>query len=237
MKKLFAFGSLVCAASAIALLSAGLGTDEWSVIQLNKNESTDSCIIQRKLGLFWGEDSNIVPCIISPGKQQYNMFATTKIAYNSGVQIATIAFLGLGILSGLLALFISAYNLFSKPYETFAGPIGLMSYFSSGLVFSLVAVIIYTIMFYTDLNDSLPEKTSSDKDITYSKENCETLSSQLGYSFYLMVGAIGPFLIGNIVVFTAGKGLKKKIKSKLCPGKFDEPDPSDTKETFDNMMF
>ncbi|XP_078488363.1 clarin-3-like [Ciona intestinalis] len=232
MEKAFAFWTFVSAAAAIGLLAAGLGTEEWTVIKISR-ETNAECVIQRTLGMFNGEDDPSDKCF---NKQTvlHEMFKTEKIAYNSGAQIASLVFILLGILGGLFAMAISAYNIVSKPYETFAGPIGMISYFTSGLVFTLIGIIIYVVLFYNDFQSSVPDKCITKEDICLDQDYV-TESAELGYSFYLIVAAIGPFLIGIIIVFISGKSLKKKIKSVLCPGKFKE-EPHSAGEKDVNMM-
>nr|XP_002130009.1 clarin-3-like [Ciona intestinalis] len=233
MNKAFALWTFVTAAAAIGLLATGLGTEEWTIIKITRDANAE-CVIQRSLGMFNGKDVPSDKCFAITEEVSHQMFNKSEIAYNSGAQMASLVFILFGILGGLFAMAISAYNIVSKPYETFAGPIGMISYFTSGLVFTLIGIIIYVVLFYNDFKDSVPEKCPSIDSICH-EQGYKTESAELGYSFYLIVAAIGPFLIGIIIVFAAGNSLKKKIRSVVCPKKFEE-EPHSAGEKDVNMM-
>ena len=57
-----------------------------------------------------------------------------------------------------------------------------------------------------------------------------------GYSFYILIAAIAPFIVGIIVVIFGAKNLSKKIKSKLCPSSLEEPEIQEGKDN-NIMMF
>ena len=51
--------------------------------------------------------------------------------------MAEIVFCGLAILFGLTAAAVAGYNVCSRPYESWAGPAGLLSYFACGCEYYL----------------------------------------------------------------------------------------------------
>ncbi|XP_076815291.1 clarin-3-like [Clavelina lepadiformis] len=219
MRKGYAFCTFVAGLGAVALISASLGTETWAVLDIQRsNSSSNPCDVKRQLGLFNGiDDYQTGRQCLTTGTEEYNVYSDDEVTLriNSGILYAVIALSVVAILCGLFATAVAGYNLFDRPYETWAGPFGLLAYFTTGFIFDLVAVLMYVIYGSTDiLENTLPKECESG---ICTDEGWEQTGGVFGYSLYLLIASMGVFILGIVLVFLSGKQIKKRLKQKFCP--------------------
>ncbi|ESO93095.1 hypothetical protein LOTGIDRAFT_232832 [Lottia gigantea] len=116
-----------------------------------------------------------------------------------GLWVSTIVMLSLGIVWGLIAIGFTVYNIFGKPIETVTGEMGLYLWNGLSCTFSLLAVFIYVGLYINNLSVNL----FSADDVKAGWTNKD--NTDFGISFYFLVGAVGAFLINNILLCMSGQ--------------------------------
>nr|XP_039270872.1 uncharacterized protein LOC120345479 [Styela clava] len=202
--KQYAFGLCFMAIVTIALLAASIGTIEWAILKVvpNDNNNVTYCDVTRKMGLFRFEDvvTSTTSCLNSGHLLSASVYDENYLIFNHGLLQAVIAFCALGIICNLITMGVASFNICSNPYEHYLTPIAMLIYNAVGLVLSLVAVILYTVLLYGDLQDPLVAEypgspaTGNIYQSVYGVEN-----SYFGFSFFLVVVAIITQLIGILL--------------------------------------
>ncbi|XP_066278954.1 clarin-3-like isoform X1 [Branchiostoma lanceolatum] len=204
------------AAAGVGLLSAGMATDRWLQARVYRDISS---VISN------GSDfSGSMHVGLFGGCKMFNYafglrekcFSVTEedvgrnITYQPShpMVAATIAFNAGAILMGLIAVSFSAYNVFTNPIETFAGPMGLYIWNGVSAVFCLVCLILYAVLYHLYLSgNSLLTQTEIG-----SKFYVET--SGFGYSYWLVVGALAAFLVNEGLVYLSGKHIRSVFQNR-----------------------
>ncbi|XP_019635328.1 PREDICTED: clarin-3-like isoform X1 [Branchiostoma belcheri] len=204
------------AACGIGLLSAGLATNYWLQARVFRDISSvirngSDFAGSMHVGLFSGcKMFNYAfglreKCFSVTGAE-----VGTNITYQPGhpMVAATIAFNAGAMLMGLVAVIFSAYNVYTNPIETFAGPLGLYIWNGVSAVFCLVCLILYAVLYLLHLsgNDLLPQ---SDLDSRF-----YVATSGFGYSYWLVLGALAAFLLNEGLVYLSGKHIRSVFQNR-----------------------
>lgn len=133
---------------------------------------------------------------------------------------------------------VASFHLCFRPYETLLSPIALIGYDITGMSCSLIAIILYTVLFYTDLENPLLENKptgSPELAFVYGNNGYSVESSSLGYSFYLIVVSLATYLIGILLASFSEKNMIDKLRNMFCPKK--QKAYQEEKENEDIIMF
>ncbi|XP_035674503.1 clarin-3-like isoform X1 [Branchiostoma floridae] len=204
------------AACGVGLLSAGMATDHWlqarvyrdiSAVIGNGSDSAGSMHV----GLFSGCKMfnyafGLREKCFSVTEEQVGLNITYQPSHP--MVAATIAFNAGAILMGLIAVIFSAYNVFTNPIETFAGPMGLYIWNGVSAVFCLVCLILYAVLYHLYLsgNNLLTQAEFDSK--------FYVATSGFGYSYWLVLGALAAFLTNEGLVYLSGKHIRSVFQNR-----------------------
>ncbi|XP_033757242.1 clarin-2-like isoform X2 [Pecten maximus] len=119
-----------------------------------------------------------------------------------GLWVATIVLSSLGMAWGLVSIGFSIFNIVGKPIETITGPMGLYLWNGLALLFSALGMVMYLVLYFRYYKyNVLPLE---DRLAHFSTED----NANLDYSFYLLVGATGLYLINLLLLMFSGVRLK-----------------------------
>lgn len=226
-KKGHAAGIAFAALVTVGLIAAGVGTQSWAVAKFTRPRPVDNatCIVTRTIGLFSLTDTNNDICSPPDEVKTYEVYCDDLIIFNHGLQYAVLAFCALSMLCCLIIMAVAGFNICENPYQTYCTAFGLAVYNVVGLVCSLLAVILYVVLLYTDLRKPIKKEVPPDTDDTCAKpggpgtglsnvfidEGYEVLSEgYFGYSFFLVMCSIFIYCIGIGLSIHAQKTRKKK---------------------------
>jgi len=195
------------AAVGIALVAASMGTNTFTVQKIIKS-SPSECMIERTYGTFECSQQFGELCF-DKADEKLNLFDGEKLDINSGYIYAMLASEFAFFIPSLIALAVAIYNLFSKPYQTFADVTAFTVYFSVTIGFGVLAIIMGVVLLVVEYPSSLPETGSG---IT-SESGYEITSTTPGLSLWLLSGAVASAVAGFITSFVA-KADAKKIREK-----------------------
>ncbi|XP_066278955.1 clarin-3-like isoform X2 [Branchiostoma lanceolatum] len=211
-KKVFYAGVLLLSLGGAVMLATSLGTDFWVRAEVKRDLGTVNVSQTQggtlNIGLFRG--CKTFPVLEKCGFQVTEEDVGRNITYQPShpMVAATIAFNAGAILMGLIAVSFSAYNVFTNPIETFAGPMGLYIWNGVSAVFCLVCLILYAVLYHLYLSgNSLLTQTEIG-----SKFYVET--SGFGYSYWLVVGALAAFLVNEGLVYLSGKHIRSVFQNR-----------------------
>lgn len=247
-KKGHAAGIAFIALVTLGLIAAGVGTTSWTVATIGRNQTNgEDCIVIRSMGLFRMTDTIGQDCISgSGGVKSYDVRCKDIVEFNDALQYSVIAFCGLSMLACLIIMSIAAFNICENPYQTFLSAFGLLIYNVIGLCCSLLAVVLYVALLYTDLQEPLnavrppdPEKTPCVYDAgapstIYKDQEYEVKEpGYFGFSFFLVMTSIFTYGFGVALSILAEKKPMEKIKNT-----FNQKNEEAVNQQFqDTMMF
>nr|KAG5709430.1 hypothetical protein BaRGS_029279 [Batillaria attramentaria] len=107
--------------------------------------------------------------------------------------------LSLAIVMGLVTVGFSIFNVFGRPIETITGPMGLYVWNALALFFTVLTLALFGALFGTQLAKNF--MMFEDVMIGWKSEG----RTDLAYSFYLVVGAAGAFLLNFILLCLSGQ--------------------------------
>ncbi|XP_064603651.1 clarin-3-like isoform X2 [Liolophura sinensis] len=199
-KKVFIGLTLAGCVIAIGLITAALATDYWVVSQPTlelKNETNTGSV---NFGLFHG-NQNLNYLGARPKEIWVKDYALTYGMFDYGLWVGTIVMAALGIAWGLIAFGFGCFNVLSHPIETITGPVGLYVWNAIAAFFTLLCVILYTVLYYQDLKVNILLEVDLENQWV-------SKGTTPGYSFWLVVGATLAFAINILLVFLGGVNLR-----------------------------
>ncbi|XP_005094092.2 uncharacterized protein LOC101854007 [Aplysia californica] len=112
--------------------------------------------------------------------------------------VTSLVMLVLALVSGLVTIGFTVFNVFGRPIETITGPSGLFVWNTLSLLFVLVGIGVYLGLFLSQLKKNV---------LTEGQNNSLTSEdrSDLDYSFYMVVGSAGAFFQNLILLAISGK--------------------------------
>nr|CAB3231752.1 clarin-3-like [Phallusia mammillata] len=117
------------------LISASIGTETWTVNTFGLLGATGenvTCRGTRTLGLFNGVDNfHTSGDCFKKDVVAIDVLTEDTLSFNRSLLFAVISFLGVALFFLVTVVAVSSYNLCARPYETYAGPIGLLVYLST----------------------------------------------------------------------------------------------------------
>ncbi|XP_064603650.1 clarin-3-like isoform X1 [Liolophura sinensis] len=128
-------------------------------------------------------------------------YALTYGMFDYGLWVGTIVMAALGIAWGLIAFGFGCFNVLSHPIETITGPVGLYVWNAIAAFFTLLCVILYTVLYYQDLKVNILLEVDLENQWV-------SKGTTPGYSFWLVVGATLAFAINILLVFLGGVNLR-----------------------------
>lgn len=128
--------------------------------------------------------------------------------FSYGLWVSTIVSAAVSMVFGLVAIGFAVFNMFGKPIETITGPLGLYLWNGLGFLFSLIEVVIFLVLFLTSLSKNFLV-IDTDRN-TFDVEG----HTNLGYSFFLLVGATVLYLVNIILLLCTGYKLKCSFSSE-----------------------
>lgn len=115
--------------------------------------------------------------------------------------VCVVIALSLSIVMGLVTLGFSIFNVFGRPIETITGPIGLYLWNFLALFFTVVTLALFGALFGFELSKNF--LMFDDVKIGWVSEG----RTYLSYSFYLVLGAAGAFILNFILLSLSGQAL------------------------------
>lgn len=109
--------------------------------------------------------------------------------------LATIIFLSLAILFGVVGAGFALLNALTTPIECITGVRGLYVWNTIAAVFNLICIIMWVLLYYTKFKDNV----MSSQELQYgwtSKDH-----SSFGYSFWIVVGAMLLYILNLVIIF------------------------------------
>ncbi|XP_078588979.1 clarin-3-like isoform X2 [Branchiostoma floridae x Branchiostoma japonicum] len=208
-KKVFYAGVVLLSLAGVLMLATSLGTDFW--IQAEVKRDLGNQTLQdgtMNIGLFKGckTFTTIQNCGFQVTEEQVGLNITYQPSHP--MVAATIAFNAGAILMGLIAVIFSAYNVFTNPIETFAGPMGLYIWNGVSALFCLVCLILYAVLYHLYLSgNNLLTLTELDSKFYVA-------TSGFGYSYWLVLGALAAFLANEGLVYLSGKHIRSVFQNR-----------------------
>jgi len=210
MQKKFANWLFLFGATGLALYASTIGLDALCTQKIVKNTTGTACEVERSLGVFTANDK-FENCI-STSAAEFGMFDEIALSYPVQVQYCFIAFTIGSMVVGLISVIVALYNIFSRPYQTFADTSAFIIYHWMAIVFGANALIFYIVLWTNLYPNSLPESAdggnfpSEDKGYTVESTSAQT-------SFYLFCGGYVCFVFGLVVSYLAKRD-SEKIKEE-----------------------
>ncbi|KAL3864019.1 hypothetical protein ACJMK2_005731 [Sinanodonta woodiana] len=127
--------------------------------------------------------------------------------FSYGMWISTIVMAALGIAFGLISVGFAIFNAVGKPIETITGPMGLYLWNGMAFFFTFLAMVLYLALFFTTYKKNFLYLLDND---AFKVE----ATTNLGYSFFLLVIATVLYLINIIILFLSGYKLRCKFGSE-----------------------
>uniref|UniRef100_A0AC35GDR6 Uncharacterized protein n=1 Tax=Panagrolaimus sp. PS1159 TaxID=55785 RepID=A0AC35GDR6_9BILA len=194
-----------------ALVLTGLVTDYWiSTSSLERNGKVLSSSFIHG-GLFYGERQ--LDWGLGPSHQYFSVYdeITQKIGFmNKILWILVIFFIALGLFWSFIGLMISLLNTVAKERKTILGPSGIYLWSLLSICSYSAAIFIYLLQYYSTIqkNVLLPDQLTAG----FSSTN----RTQLAFSFYLIVAAIGSLFIPmSLLCFS--NSIQQRPKTKTIP--------------------
>lgn len=173
-----------------------------------------------KFGLIWGtkqydygyglrdENTFIVYDEYSPD----NFVETDRKNFIPGI-ITTLCFIGIATIFTALSVIFSLLNTMTVPIQTIHGPHGLYIWNGIAAGCGLVALIVYTAIFKTSIDDNI----QSPDERNFQFQDGET--AKVGYSFWVLLGAVILVLANIGIIFLAQRAsdpdyFKRKPKTE-----------------------
>ncbi|XP_038064825.1 clarin-2-like [Patiria miniata] len=128
----------------------------------------------------------------------YKVFSEHANVYSVGYPIAVFVFLTIAIIFALVSTIFGLVNTLTVPIETIHGPMGLYLWNAIGAVGSLLAWLLYLILYLTQLTTNV--LTTEDM---APPNNFRTTSVSFGYSYWLVLASFILFLLNLLFVFLA----------------------------------
>lgn len=202
MKKVFAVGLLVCSVAGMALFASSLGMDFIATQKIVKND----CTVTRSVGIFNGNDAS-EGCLSD--SNEFKVLSSGDMAFNKNLQYTYLACVIVALFPELIALSVALYNVFSRPYQTYADTSAFIGYFSTTLVVGLIGFIMLVVLWVSEYPNSLPDNSTGS--ISIHKGNGYTIeSTNPELTVWLTLGAVIVNMLGIVVA-----GLAKQDAAKI----------------------
>ncbi|XP_028651124.1 clarin-3 [Erpetoichthys calabaricus] len=193
---MFLVGSLGSLA-ALLIVTSSLATQDWiaSEIDCKNNSGPGTGKLEMSFGLFTG-DGERSSCPYFADKFTITVLKVVNEGTTSGpLHALVVTFLAVSIFCSLCSFGTSAYNVFSNPYETYLGPIGVYVWSSISGVLLLLAIIFFVAN--AELNNlSLDVAKTS----VIGLPEIKVKKNVFGYSYYILIVAVVCNVVSVVVI-------------------------------------
>jgi hypothetical protein len=216
-KRIFTFLTFFVCTACLAALSASLATNKWvsalpvrvSLINGSDLQATDRAPRDRSDRKFRGEISfglfqGSKTLNYGFGDRNSQLWIKEELMKNPnlmpfGLWMSTVLCVALAMLFGLVSSIFAVINTVMTPIEVITGLQGLFLWNGMGALFCTGACISWLIQFRSKLRRNV--LTNDEIKDGWTSEN----RAWLGYSFFLVVGALGLFLLNVLLVALASR--------------------------------
>uniref|UniRef100_A0A7E4UY65 DUF2975 domain-containing protein n=1 Tax=Panagrellus redivivus TaxID=6233 RepID=A0A7E4UY65_PANRE len=213
IKRLAIFLSLLVFVFTFALAFTGLITEYWITVQpLERNGKTLANSYVHS-GLFIGERQ--LDYGLGPSHEIFSVYReiTTKTSFfNKLIWIFTLFFIALGLFWTFIGTVVALINTVIDEKPSILGPSGIYLWCFLSMLSFATGLGIFVLQFFTTIrkNVLLPEHLEAG----FSSLN----QAELGFSFYLIAGAIGALFIPMVLIFVSNSTKQvKKTNPKAIP--------------------
>lgn len=212
----------------VGFLSASMGTDYW--VQAFPERNVDNNIADGAnnvtdgdpgtkfkgyihFGLFRGYKSLDHGLGIREGEIWMSQNAGETGLFDFGLWVSTVVFMALGIALGLVSFAFAALNAGTRPIETITGPMGLYLWNGLAVIFSLLAMILYVVLYFQDFKVNV--LTEEDRSVY----RWTTLDrAYLHYSFYFVLVATVLYALNILLIAVSGVEFQPiRYKENISP--------------------
>ncbi|KAK7109421.1 hypothetical protein V1264_013467 [Littorina saxatilis] len=121
--------------------------------------------------------------------------------FSFALWVCTIIFLSLSIVMGLVTIGFSVFNVFGRPIETITGPMGLYLWNGLSLLLTILTLSLFGALYGGELSQNF--LMFEDYKIGWRSEG----HTSLGYSYFLVIGGAGAFIVNLILLYLSGHTL------------------------------
>ncbi|XP_051475025.1 clarin-3 [Apus apus] len=207
---MFASAFLTCVCSFVVICVV-LATQNWVRSDVYFSGTNSTVTVRLTYGLFRGTCEQLVDAGLQVSEQGFPVAGSLSSTKTKSTNTAIIVILALSLLSSLLSSGFTCTNVFSNPYQTFLGPIGVYTWNALSGIFVLVAMILFPVN--TEANDLSLELA----------QQCSSYGTYLGaahsygYSYWIMLLIIFLNITSGAIIYFYDHARYHKKKQQERP--------------------
>ncbi|XP_005402069.1 PREDICTED: clarin-3 [Chinchilla lanigera] len=210
-KTLMFLSSFVTSLGSVVVICSILGTQEWitSTLAIMNSFSNGSVIIT--YGLFRGKSTQELLQGLPELDKDFEVLGILNNSSPRSLQLVTVLFLVLGLLTSLLSSGFTFYNSISNPYQTFLGPVGVYTW--NGI--SAFSTFLTMVLFVGNTQSNRLSQELSLK--LYPTITISRTTHSYGYSFWLLLLIILLNIVTVIIIFFYQKARYQQKQEERKP--------------------